>query len=126
MCGALNDRKGKYEDVLDPFTLQDGWFEIDFDSLKLRPGPHLTATEAEKVDKTINRLKLNGWTCIEGRKHWLVPYLRGRCDMEHLEENALFLARELKRQELDNVNLPRWEEYRKSRDIISTTDDFLS
>lgn len=115
VCGILNGRKGKYEDVLDPFTLQDGWFEMDFDSLKLGPGLQLTATEAEKVDKTIKRLKLNGWPCIEGRKHWLVPYLREKYDIEYLEEKAPFLARELKRQELDNVNLPRWEEYRNSR-----------
>ncbi len=40
-------------------------------------------------------------------------FAKQRYDIEYLEEKAPFLARELKRQELDNVHLPRWEEYRK-------------
>ena len=29
VCGTLNSRKGTFE-VLDPFMIEDGWFEIDF------------------------------------------------------------------------------------------------
>ncbi len=112
VCGAVNGRKGKYEDVLDPFTLEDGWFEMHFNSLQLIPGQLLMPIQAEKVLKTIKRLKLNDWPCIQGRKNWLVPYLKEEYPISHLEEKAPFLAKELKRQELDDVNLARWEEYR--------------
>jgi hypothetical protein len=112
VCGMLNGRKSNYEDVLDPFTLQDGWFEMHFNSLQLMLGQQLMATEAEKVRTTIKRLKLNDSMCIQGRKSWLVPYLKEKYPISHLEEKAPFLAKELKRQELDNANLPRWEEYR--------------
>jgi hypothetical protein len=41
-----------------------------------------------------------------------VPYLKGKYDIEHLEEKAPFLAIELKRQGLDNMNHPMWEDFR--------------
>lgn len=112
VCGALNGRKGKYEDVLDPFTLQDGWFTMQFPSLQLTLGKHLSSIEATYVNKTIKRLKLNEGTCVRARKDWLIPYLKGKYDIEHLEEKAPFLAIELKRQGLDNVNHPMWEDFR--------------
>lgn len=113
VCGALNGRKGKYEDVLDPFTLQDGWFVMHFPSLQLLPGEELSKDDAISVEKTINRLKLNDWTCIRARKDWLVPYLKEKYGIKYLEEKAPFLAGELKRQSFDDVHHPMWKEHRK-------------
>jgi|SRR5579885_493878 hypothetical protein len=116
VCGTLNGRKGTFEDVLDPFTLQDGWFILHFPSLQLCPGEHLTSAETEQVKQTIKRLKLNDWTCIRGRQSWLTPYLSGKYDMEHLKDMAPFLARELQRQGFADRNHAVWKEYRERRE----------
>ncbi len=113
VCSTLNGRKGNHEDVLDPFTLQDGWFIMHFPSLQLRPGQHLSGSENSSVWKTINRLKLNDYTCVRGRRDRLVPYLLGKYPFSFLEEIAPFLARELRRQKFDNVDLPIWMDFKK-------------
>ena len=113
VCGTLNGRKGNNEDVLDPFTLQDGWFIIHFPSLQVKPGDNLKKTEAESVVKTIKRLKLNDETCIRGRRSWLEPYIMGIYDINYLEEKAPFLARELKRQNIADIHHVIWEDFKK-------------
>ena len=61
------------------------------------------------------RLKLNDPTCIKARRDRLKPYVLEGYGIDHLEDIAPFLAGEIKRQELDNVKHPMWEEYRKQR-----------
>ncbi len=63
--------------------------------------------------KTIKRLKLNDETCIRGRISWLKPYLLGKYDIDHLEERAPFLARELKRQNIANIDHAMWEDFKR-------------
>ncbi len=113
VCGRLNGRKGIHEDVLDPFTLQEGWFTIHFPSLQLIPGRHLAKDDVQKVKQTIDRLNLNDATCIDSRKGWLESYLLKRCNIQLLEERAPFLAKELNRQELTDMNHPMWDAFRK-------------
>src|ERR1700689_4415537 len=36
VCATLNGRKGTFEDVLDPFVIQNGWFVIDFPSMLIQ------------------------------------------------------------------------------------------
>lgn len=110
-CGALNGRKGEHEDVLDPFTLQNGWFAMDFPSLLVKPGEHLLEDESVCVHKTIKRLKLNGETCVRGRQAWLLRYLRGG-KFEALAKDAPFIASELKRQKLAAKNLSIWKTFK--------------
>lgn len=112
-CGTINGRKGKSKDILDPFTLPKGWFELHFPSLQLRPNKDLNDTNIKSICTTIESLKLNGDTCVNSRRNWLVPYLQGRYGIDHLEEKAPFLASELKRQGLQDIHLPRWEAFRK-------------
>lgn len=114
VCSILNGRKGNFEDVLDPFTLQDGWFIIHFPSLQLKPGMHLSSDQAICVNKTIQRLKLNDYTCIRGRKDRLVPYLVGKYPYQYLAEIAPFLACELVRQQLIDPNHLLWQDFKKS------------
>ena len=116
VCSRLNGRKSNYEDVLDPFTLQDGWFVIDFASLMIFPADHLSKKEASQVDRTINtRLKLNDDECIDSRKDWLSDYLVGEISFAHIEKRAPFIACELKRQELTERTHPMWAAYQKQK-----------
>jgi hypothetical protein len=113
VCGMMNGRKGIYRDVLDPFTLQDGWFAIHFPSLQLISGTGLSSGDMQKVEATIKRLKLNDYKCTKARQDRLKPYLLKRYTFEHLYNIAPFLAKELKRQKLDDVMHPMWEAYRQ-------------
>lgn len=113
VCGTMNGRKGNYEDVLDPFTLSEGWFQLHFPSLQVMPNKNLQSDQKKSVEATIKRLKLNNDTCISGRLAWLVPYLQGKYDISHLKDYAPFLAYELKRQCLQDIKLPIWQAFKK-------------
>ncbi len=114
VCLLLNGRKRDFEDVLDPFTLQDGWFVIDFPSFMIFPGDRLSSDEAEQVNKTVKRLRLNeDEDCIKEREKWVQDYIIGEISFSHLEKKAPFLAQELKRQELIDTSHPVWARYKK-------------
>lgn len=101
VSGNLNGRKGDYEDVLDPFTLSDGWFALDFPSLLVHPGKNLLPVEKEQVIKTIKRLRLNDeGTCLQARMNWVRDYITVPFPFSHLEKKAPFIAYELKRQHM--------------------------
>jgi hypothetical protein len=57
VCATLNGRKGAFEDVLDPFVIQNGWFIIDFPSMLVKPDSDLDPVLQESVDATIIRLE---------------------------------------------------------------------
>ena len=88
VCGTVNGRKGTNENVLDPFTLQEGWFAMHFPSLQLIAGKYLLAEAMKQVEQTIKILKLNDSTCIRGRRDWLQPYLDEKYDITYLEEKT--------------------------------------
>ena len=112
-CGRMNARKNQHEDIPDPFTLKEGTFEISFPTLQVIPGQGLSLSDEKSIKKVIDkRLQLNDQLCIDARKNWLKKYIR-QDDLSFLEENAPFLAYELKRQHLDDVNHLMWEEYHR-------------
>lgn len=113
VCWRLNGRKRNYEDVLDPFTLEDGWFVIDFPSLLIYPGKHLSEEQAKQVKDTIKRLKLNDEESVADRQDKLRKYVMYVLPFEYLEEIAPFIALELKRQGLADTTHPMWTKYRK-------------
>lgn len=113
VCGTMNGRKGKFEDVLDPFTLQEGWFELHFPSLQVVPNKNLGKDEIGQVKATIKRLKLNDYICIQGRKDRLQPYLNAKYPFCYLQEIAPFLASELERWNLQDINLSIWDAFKQ-------------
>jgi len=112
---SMNTEKHTFQDVIDPFLVEPGWFVMDFPSLMIRSSDHLSHPIKEKVEATIHRLKLNQKAeYIEYRAEFLVAYCR-RCkkyldiypdfnidiEFDTLAEKAPFLAYELKRQGLE-------------------------
>lgn len=96
----LNGRKGT-KAALDPFCVQDDWFEIRFPSLLVRPRIGLDAGRAAEVETTIKTFGLNDEvTCLKDRREWLKGYCLLHNNIEYLETKAPFLARELRRQGL--------------------------
>lgn len=106
VCATLNGRKGIYDDVLDPFDLENDWFVIDFPSLLVKPAAGLEAGAVQEVLSTINRLGLNEeGTCWRGRERYVRNFCKKCITFEFLREEAPFIAHELDRQRLvDNIN----------------------
>ena len=99
-CARLNSRKRDYEDVLDPFEVEDGWFGIAFPACVVLPGKKLPATRRVEFDRTVRRLKLNDPHCLVERTQYFDNYRLGDITFRFLERNAPFIARELDRQKL--------------------------
>jgi len=98
-CQLMNARKNAFEDVLDPFEVRNGWFEVEFSFLQVRPNPELDEQTQGRVQATICRLKLNDPECIAAREQHYDEYLIGG-DIGYLDRWCPFLALELRRQGL--------------------------
>lgn len=96
----LNRRKWTYTDVLDPFSVQSGWFYIRFPSLLIKPNPALSPDIFTSVEQTINRLRLNDELLAGSRLAWIEPYCKGEVNFDYLKHHAPFLAYEIERQGL--------------------------
>ena len=96
----LNSKKGDYQDVLDPFALQQDTFILDFPSLIVKPNPILSDEQKNRAIGTIHRLGLNDETSIKSRFRWIRCYCSNEFRFIYLQRNAPFIAYELKRQNL--------------------------
>jgi uncharacterized protein (TIGR02646 family) len=109
VCSRLNGRKGNFEDVIDPFHVENGWFELDFPSLQVKPGSGVHAATRTRVLDTIKRLKLNDEaTCIRQRSQYVDRFLALGMDYFNvvIQRDAPFLAAEIVRQNLlDNLRV---------------------
>ncbi len=91
----INTSKRNHKDVLDPFTIGENWFELDFPTFGIKPNPKLDNSEKEAVAKTIERLKLDNNDYRDAREAWFNAF---KHDISKLEEKAPFIASEMKRQ----------------------------
>ena len=99
----MNACKREFPDVLDPFFVQNGWFELDMDTLEVKPAVSLAPEIRQRVEETIERLKLNSRDCKSARRRYFDLYWQPKdpsrpIPLWFLEEQAPFLAREMRRQ----------------------------
>jgi hypothetical protein len=99
----LNSRKSTFTDVVDPFTLSDNFFILDFPSLLIKPGQDLSESDKVKATNTIDRLKLNGENSIKSRLRWVRDYCIYGLPLSYIQENAPFVGYELERQGLEEL-----------------------
>ncbi len=95
-CTRLNARKSNYEDVLDPFDIQDGWFHLELVGFQVVPNPDLEDPIRLSVEQTIERLGLNEF-CRE-RAERAEDYWARDVTLKILTAESPFVARELRRQ----------------------------
>ena len=96
-CSVMNSRKRDFEDVLDPFKVQDGWFRIELDGFQVCPGKGIAPEVRKAVNATIARLGLNDhWLRAMRESH--VEDLRRGIPFDVLLRDSPFVARELERQ----------------------------
>ncbi|MFN6198668.1 MAG: HNH endonuclease [Dolichospermum sp.] len=104
-CLTLNNKKRTELDVIDPFELPVNSFILDFPSLIIKPNPELLYPLKGRVISTINRLELNDYDkCIDGRLEWLKTYYEDNSTFDSLKRKAPFIAYELERQGLAEVD----------------------
>jgi hypothetical protein len=97
-CSLMNSRKNDYQDVLDPFEVEDDWFRIELVGYQVIPAPGLAPEIHRKVSDTINRLKLNDHDCLTLREEYAKVFAMGN-NLQSLSYRAPFLAREITRHQ---------------------------
>jgi len=108
----LNMRKDIHRDVLDPFTLNPGWFNLDFRTFLLVPNPTLTALDRKRVEATIDRLQLNDDNDYVNERIGAVrQYCLGKATLPLLLNRYPFIAVEMRAQNFDTNFLPRMRDY---------------
>jgi uncharacterized protein (TIGR02646 family) len=108
VCSLLNSRKRESE-ITDPFEVEDSWFQIQFPSLQIHPDKNLPIEVQKKITDTITILKLNiDPNCVQSRTKYISDYCGGHISFDFLNSHAPFIARELKRQNLEMAIKDIW------------------
>lgn len=97
-CSLMNSRKNDYRDVLDPFEIDDDWFQIELVGYQVIPRTDLDPAIKTCVQATIDRLKLNDRDCLTVREDYATDYFQGDISLGYLRRRAPLLAREVERQ----------------------------
>lgn len=100
-CAHANSCKREFSDILDPATIQDGWFQLDLVTLDVHADPDLPSHQKERVQATIKRLKLRFGPALETRRRAMERFRNG-LELSFLQTDHPFLARELARQGIVN------------------------
>jgi len=96
-CGLMNSRKGT-KVVIDPFTIDGNWFQLDLSTLAITSNPKLAARSRARVQHTIEELRLDDDECRQARADWYQPYVDGEITFSFLQRKCPFLAAEMVRQ----------------------------
>ena len=86
--GVLNGKKWKHI-VLDPFEVQDGWFEVTLPDLQLRVTDAIPRQHRELEWFTIRQLGLrDSEVVVRYRREWFKMYQQGKLNLGGLREVA--------------------------------------
>jgi hypothetical protein len=85
-----------YKDVLNPFDIQDGWFQLELVGFQVVPNPDLDDPIRLSVEQTIERLGLNEFS--RERAERAEDYWAHDVTLKILTTESPFVARELQRQ----------------------------
>jgi hypothetical protein len=96
--GRLNGWKADVSTILDPFEIEDGWFQLELYGYQVLPAPDLDAELIAKIDHTIAALRLNHPECLRVRERYVDCYRNADNSLRYVEARAPFVARELRRQ----------------------------
>ena len=99
MNSSKGGRKKKDMRVLDPFEVEDGWFEIILPSLQLVITSALPKQLEEQAQYTLGTLHLqDDERVIRQRQEWYRMYEEGELSLEGLRKKAPLIARAIEKQ----------------------------
>ena len=98
ISGSVNGSKKNHDDkVLDPFEIQEGWFEVILPSMQLIVTSLLPPELETRARFTLNKLHLReGTKVVRCRRRWYQSYKDGM-SMSELEKFAPLVARAVKK-----------------------------
>lgn len=100
----INSYKAESDDIADPFSIQENWFALDFTSFYVTVGEDLCAEEHDLVEYTIQVLRLNADdSLVDWRFSVVQSYSWGHTTFDYLLTYFPFIARELRRQQLEET-----------------------
>ncbi len=97
-CSRMNARKLNFEDLLDPFDVQNDWFYLELVGFSLYANPVLSQPLIAKIELAIDRLRLNDLDFRERRASDAEDYWNKAITFAVLQRESPLVARELKRQ----------------------------
>ena len=99
-----NRIKGDKEDIVDPFEIRHGWFQLGFPDCFVKPGPRVPSEQRRRVERTIRVLRLNDRDrYVDERINIVSCFIKGRIDLDMLAYFYPFVAYEIRRQGEDYV-----------------------
>lgn len=98
----VNSHKGDDSNVIDPFLVEAGWFELIFPACLVRPGQSLAEELRAQIEHTISLLKLNSDdNVVQDRCEYCVSFAKRHVTIDFLRQRRPFLAAEIDRQGID-------------------------
>lgn len=95
----INSSKKKAEGLLDPFDVEDGWFEILLPSMQLVMTEVVPPAFRAQVKETITKLKLRDHeTLLRQRREWYRMYQEGELSLDGLRRKAPLIAAAIDQQ----------------------------
>ena len=102
-CAAwanASKQKAPAATLLDPFEIEDGWFELLLPSLQLRVSDAIPAELRERAEHTLTRLHLrDDERVLRQRQEWHRMYQSGELSIEGLARKAPLIALAIARQD---------------------------
>ncbi|MCA9048201.1 MAG: hypothetical protein KDA89_05700 [Planctomycetaceae bacterium] len=95
-CSRLNARKNSFEDVMDPFEIEDGWFQLELVGFTIIPNPQLPRSRQRQIEDTVRRLGLDDFAddrALDAENYW-----SREITIKILRSESPFVAMELQRQ----------------------------
>lgn len=98
--GWMNSAKSRRraEELLDPFEVQEGWFEIVLPSLQLRLSERIPPEYRQRAEYTLQTLPLrDDERILRQRRAWYQLYQDGMLTLEGLQDRAPLIAAAVRR-----------------------------
>lgn len=101
ISGWINSSKGTLDNqFLDPFEVEDDWFEILLPSLQLVMTDTVPPHQHQKAEFTLQRLHLqDDERVIRQRQAWYQMYLNSEITLTGLEKKAPLIARAIRKKQ---------------------------
>lgn len=104
ICRArLNANKGDSINVVDPFSIGDGWFILDFSTFLIAASSSIPIYISSRVNETITILCLNDNDYVDQRIEIVKNYCLDYLSISDLHEKYPFIAHEVVRQNFDRT-----------------------
>lgn len=97
-CAKINGRKGTFDDLLDPFTIQPQTFVLDLFTGAISTNPALPQPLLDQAQTTITRLGLDDGDCRAMRIEFFDDYRTGAITAAYLKKKCPFVWYEIRRQ----------------------------